>query len=113
MRDFMIIPAFRGLRLSHTPGRCAKCGTSDTKRQVIATGIVLSEGVAPGLRGEIEFCDECCKAAGRLVGMVDAARAEADRNSARDANLAKGRLEKKVAKLEAALEALRELEAAE
>lgn len=106
----MILPRFGEIRQSHTPGRCAKCGTSDPKRKVVGSGIKLSQpGVTAALAGEIQFCEECVKAAGRLVGMVDADRVEAERLAARDANLAKGRLEKRIAKLEAALESLKAL----
>ena len=109
MRDWMIIPQFAGLRQSHTPGKCAKCGTSDPKRRVIGTGIILSDGVAPALRGEIQLCDECVKAASRLLGMIDPERAADLLDSARTANLAKGTLTKRIAKLEAAVEALKDL----
>lgn len=109
MRDWMILPRFGELRQSHTPGRCVKCGTSDQKRRVLGSGIVLSEGVAPALRGEIQFCEECVKAAARKVDMVDAAQADDYKKSAATANLAKGNLEKRIAKLEAALESLKAL----
>lgn len=111
MRNWMILPRFGEIRQSHTPGRCVKCGTSDPKRRVVGSGIILDELVAPAIKGEIQFCDECIKAAGRLVGMVESDRAEAYKIDARDANLAKGRLEKRIAKLEAALAALQDLSA--
>jgi hypothetical protein len=111
MRDWMILPRFGEIRQSHTPGRCAKCGTSDPKRRVIGSGIKLTQpGVVLSLVGEIQFCDECIKAAARLVDMVDAARAEAYRIEARDANLSKRGLERRIAKLEAAIEALKDLD---
>lgn len=105
----MIVPQFGGLRQSHTPGRCAKCGTSDPKRRVLGSGIVLSEGVWDSLKGEIQFCDECIKAAARKVDMVDSARCEAYKLEARDATLAKRNLEKRIEKLTAALDAMKAL----
>jgi hypothetical protein len=110
LRDWMIVPRFGEVRQSHTPGRCAKCGTSDSKRRVLGSGIVLSQpGVVASLVGEIQFCDECVKAAARLVDMTDSAKVEAYKIEARDANLAKSRLERRVAKLETALESLKVL----
>jgi hypothetical protein len=112
MRDWMILPRFGEIRQSHTPGKCAKCGTSDPKRRVVGSGIKLTQpGVAAALVGEIQFCDECVYAAGRLVGMVDAERSLADRNVAQRAGLTVNRLERRIAKLEAALEALTDLKA--
>jgi hypothetical protein len=106
----MILPRFGEIRQSHTPGRCAKCGTSDPKRKVVGSGIKLSQpGVIASLVGEIQFCDECVKAAGRLVGMVDASRVAAERLAARDANLTAQNLKQRIAKLEKALESLKAL----
>lgn len=106
----MIVPRFGEVRQSHTPGRCVKCGTSDPTRRVVGSGIYLTQpGVIASLVGELQFCDECVKAAARLVGMVESAKAEAYKVDARDANLASQGLRKRIAKLEAALESLKAL----
>jgi hypothetical protein len=111
LRDWMIVPRFGEVRQSHTAGRCAKCATSDPKRRVIGTGIYIDgDGINASRSGEIQLCDECVKAAARLIGMIAPERADALAVSERDANLAKGRLEKRIAKLETAIAALRELD---
>lgn len=111
MRDWMIIEGFGHIGQSHTPGRCAKCGTSDSKRRVIGSGINISTPYHQnsGTAGEIQVCDECVKAAARLIGMIDPERAADLLESARTANLAKSRDAKRIAKLEAAVAALQNL----
>lgn len=71
MRQPMIVPVFGHVGQSHTPGKCAMCGTSASDRRVVCTGIRI-EGIAigRGREGFIQLCEECVKRLGELIGLV-------------------------------------------